>query len=165
MADITVRPLAPDEWRLYRTVRLAALADAPYAFCSTWAGEKAFTEETWRGRLARRGTFLAEDGGEPCGLVSVVPAESAGDADLVSMWVAPSARGRGAAGLLVGAALARAAEEGFARLRLWVTEGNDPAERLYARHGFVRTGAVQSVREGEDAREFEMARTTAPAAG
>ncbi|GAA2932456.1 hypothetical protein GCM10020221_30280 [Streptomyces thioluteus] len=76
----------------------------------------------------------------------------------------PAARSRGAADLLVGAALSRADELGLTGLRLWVTEGNDPAERLYVRHGFTRTGAVQPVREGEDAREFEMARA-ATAAG
>lgn len=169
MADITVRPLTPGDWRLYREVRLAALADAPYAFGSTWSGEIAFPEEKWRERLARRNTFLAEDGGQPCGLVSVVPEgpedpQGPGTGMLVSMWVAPAARSRGAADLLVGAALSRADELGLTGLRLWVTEGNDPAERLYVRHGFTRTGAVQPVREGEDAREFEMARA-ATAAG
>ncbi|GAA0405669.1 GNAT family N-acetyltransferase [Streptomyces luteireticuli] len=160
MTDITVRLLPPEDWRLYRSVRLAALADAPYAFCSTWSGESAFPEEKWQERLAGRNTFLAEDDGRPCGLVSVLPGGPR-TAELVSMWVAPGARGRGAADLLVGAALAWAAGRDLTGLRLWVTEGNDPAERLYERHGFRRTGKVQSVREGEDSREFEMARETA----
>ncbi|MBH1936584.1 GNAT family N-acetyltransferase [Streptomyces sp. AV19] len=167
MTDITVRPTGPEEWRLYRSVRLAALADAPYAFCSTWSGENAFPEERWRERLTRRNTFLAEDaedGGRPCGLVSVLPEEPR-RAELVSMWVAPGARGRGAADLLVEAALAWADGHGRPEVRLWVTEGNEPAERLYARHGFRRTGEWQSVREGEDTREFAMVRPEPPAPG
>jgi hypothetical protein len=39
---------------------------------------------------------------------------------------------------------------------LWVTDGNAGAERLYARHGFTRTGAAQDVRPGH--LEYEMAR-------
>ncbi|MGK5641625.1 N-acetyltransferase family protein [Streptomyces sp. URMC 126] len=159
---ITARPLHSDEWRLYRSVRLAALADAPEAFGSTWAREHVFPEETWRQRLVRRNTFLAERAGEPCGLAGVLP-DGPRTADLVSFWVAPTARGSGTADLLLDAALAWAAEHGHTTLRLRVTDGNDRAERFYLRRGFTRTGEARPVRPGEPRPEFTMTRPTAPA--
>ena len=80
------------------------------------------------------------------------------------MWVAPEARGTGVAGLLVEAVVAQAREQGCETIVLWVSEGNEPAERLYARHGFARTGRVQPVDVDQPARglEFEMRRIDRP---
>ncbi|MBZ4322413.1 GNAT family N-acetyltransferase [Streptomyces huiliensis] len=158
----TVRLLLPDAWRLYRSVRLAALADAPEAFGSTWAAEHAFTEEKWRERLSRRTTFLAERDGAPCGLAGTVPAGPR-TAELVSFWVAPTARGTGAADLLLDAALTWTATHGHTELRLWVTEDNPRAERFYLRHGFTRTGDSQPVRPNEPRLEHAMSRPVAAA--
>ncbi|GAA0477012.1 GNAT family N-acetyltransferase [Streptomyces stramineus] len=161
MSTITTRPLGPEDWRLYRTVRLTALADAPEAFGATWADESTFPEEKWKDRLGRRNSFVAVRDGEACGLVGVVPLDSR-VAGLVSMWVAPGARSQGVGGLLVARALEWAADNGFPEVRLWVSEGNDRAERLYSRQGFRRTGEVQLIRDGEDAEEFAMSRHAGP---
>jgi ribosomal protein S18 acetylase RimI-like enzyme len=75
------------------------------------------------------------------------------------MWVRHTTRGRGVGDLLVLAALRWATDHDFAQVQLWVAEGNDRAERLYARHGFQRTGSVQPVREGEEELEFAMVRS------
>ncbi|MFH8365284.1 GNAT family N-acetyltransferase [Streptomyces sp. NPDC018031] len=163
MTTISVRPLAAEDWALYRTVRLAALTDTPEVFGSTLGREQAFTDDEWRRRLTRWNQFVAEDGAQVCGLIGVVPAAAAaaaaaGLAELVSMWVHPAARGRGVGDLLVRRALRFADEQGFPEVRLWVTVGNGHAERLYARHGFQRSGQVQPVREGEDLLEFAMVR-------
>lgn len=147
MTTISVRPLQPADWDLYRAVRLAALADAPDAFGSTLGREQAFTEDRWRERLTRHCQFVAEDDDGACGLIGILPA-GPGVAELVSMWVSPAARGRGAGDLLVREALRWAHDHDSPQVLLWVAEGNDHAERLYARHGFQRTGRVQPVREG-----------------
>ncbi|MEU7636759.1 MULTISPECIES: GNAT family N-acetyltransferase [unclassified Streptomyces] len=158
MTTISVRPLTAEDWPLYRAVRLAALAQAPEAFGSTLEHEQAFTDDRWRERLTLRNQFVAEDGAEACGLIGIVPV-GPGLAELVSMWVRPDARGRGVADHLVLAVLRWADDHGFPQVRLWVAQGNDRAERLYARHGFQRTGLVEPVREGEPQLEFAMART------
>ncbi|WP_371494368.1 GNAT family N-acetyltransferase [Kitasatospora sp. NBC_00374] len=159
---VVVRRLAAEEWTGYREVRLAALADAPEAFGSTLAREQAFTEDVWRGRLLARNTLVAERDGESLGLVGIVPA-GPGQAELVSMWVHPAARGLGVGDLLVRAAIERAGRLGLPEVLLWVAEANAPAERLYTRHGFGRTGEVQPVDEESDrGLEFAMLR---PATG
>ncbi|MER8186103.1 GNAT family N-acetyltransferase [Kitasatospora sp. NPDC094015] len=156
-APVLRRPAA-DEWTRYRDVRLAALAQAPEAFGSTHAREAAFTEERWRERLTARNTVIAELDGAPCGLAGLVGAGD-GRAELVSMWVHPRARGRGVGDLLVRAVIERAEELGRPEVRLWVAEGNAPAERLYDRHGFARTGEEQPVDDEQPCRGLEFAMT------
>ncbi len=103
--------------------------------------------------------FVAEAGAEVVGTAGGIASTVDGAAEVVSMWVAPAWRARGAAAQLVEAVANWASSEAFRELRLWVVEGNVRAEKAYSKSGFSRTGAVQPVREGEAALEFEMART------
>ena len=160
-----VREITADDWELMRDVRLAALSEAPYAFASTYAREAAFTEARWRGRFSERSvTFFAErepaDGGPasagPAGLSGVFVDDGA--ADLVSMWVRPSARGLGVGGALVAAAAAWARARDFGALYLWVTESNAPARRLYERCGFTATGQSQPLPSDPALAEIRMSR-------
>lgn len=133
--------LGEDDWRLWRQVRLAALAEAPYAYGSTlaeWQGE-GDREERWRDRLALAGShnLVALVGSEAVGSASGVPRD--GHADLVSMWVGPAARGGGLADSLVGAVEAWAVGLGLPELRLRVVAGNDRAVAFYLRRGFAFT--------------------------
>ena len=56
------------------------------------------------------------------------------------MWVAPDKRRRGTAARMLQAAYEWARAAGTQTLTLWVTEGNDPAKRLYESLGFQPTG-------------------------
>lgn len=162
MTGVFVHRVVPDEWGLFREVRLAALHDAPTAFWTTAAVAGATTEVEWRRRLADSACFVALASERPVGLAAGIE-EAPELAEVVSMWVDPSWRGRGVADQLMAAVTSWAAGEGFARLQLWVAVGNDAAERLYARHRFVRTGRVQAMHPDEPARrEFEMMRAVGP---
>jgi GNAT superfamily N-acetyltransferase len=156
---VMVRELAAGDWELLRDVRLAALSEAPYAFGSTYAREVAFTEEQWRARILNRGVtffgFLA-DVTEPAGVGGVYTGD--GVADLVSMWVRPSARGRGVGEALVEAAAAWAKTRDYDTLSLWVTESNTPARGLYERCGFTPTGEYQPLPSDPTLREIQLSR-------
>jgi ribosomal protein S18 acetylase RimI-like enzyme len=157
---VLVREVTADDWELMRDVRLAALAEAPYAFGSTYARESDFTEERWRGRISERSvTFFAHEetaDAAPAGLAGVYVED--GDAEVVSMWVRPSARGLGVGEALVEAAAAWAKTRDFRLLFLWVTESNAPAVRLYERLGFTPTGERQPLPSDPALAEIRMSR-------
>ena len=133
------------------------MKDAPYAFGSKYEREVNAGEDKWRSRLAGRSQFVAEVDGDVAGTAGGIASDDA-SAELISMWVAPSARGKGVGEMLVHVVLDWARDEGHPAVRLWVTEGNVAAERLYLRCGFARTGAAQPVFPGEPSMEFEMER-------
>jgi GNAT superfamily N-acetyltransferase len=155
--------LTPDDWALWRALRLAALREAPAAFGSTLAGAERLEEADWRERLSERAIFAAyPDGvgaGQAAGVAGAMRGEDPTCCDLVSMWVRPVARGRGVGDALVESVVSWAGEHGCRHVRLWVVEGNGPASRLYERHGFAATGQRQPVLPGDESRcEIEMAR-------
>src|SRR5439155_1526489 len=51
---IELRTVRPDDWTIWRDLRLAALAEAPYAFGSTLAQWQDQAEERWRASRATR---------------------------------------------------------------------------------------------------------------
>jgi GNAT superfamily N-acetyltransferase len=147
-----------DGWRVYRDLRLAALRDAPQAFGARLEIERGRDESDWRERLASRTQFVAlGDGRRPVGTVGARQ-ESEEETELVSMWVAPEVRGTGVADQLVAAVIDEARACGSVRVLLWVSDGNDRAERLYVRSGFVRTGRTEPLDDDDPSRgsEFEM---------
>jgi GNAT superfamily N-acetyltransferase len=155
---IRLRQLGEEDWATYRRVRLEALREAAYAFGSTLAREQERPEADWRRALTSRVRFVAESGSAVVGTVSCGDGESTGVAALTAMWVDPAFRRRGIGALLVQRAIEWARETGYSQLVLWVVDGNEDAERLYARHGFRRTGAQEEVRPGR--LEYEMSRVT-----
>jgi ribosomal protein S18 acetylase RimI-like enzyme len=159
-ADVTIRLLAGADWAPLRAARLAALAEAPYAFASTFPREQAFTEQTWRERAGSGRTFGAWRGGDIVGLATALPPEGQRpDWHLVGMWVDPMERGHGIADGLVEAVCEQASQSGADTITLWVTEVNGRARAFYRRLGFAPTGQRQLVRPEEpDHWEEELAR-------
>ncbi|HEY2576487.1 MAG TPA: GNAT family N-acetyltransferase [Streptosporangiaceae bacterium] len=157
--DAEIRRAEPGDWEVLRDVRLAALADTPYAFMATLAQEQEYGEPRWRERIAKSAFFLAWDGARPVGIVGAFSKDGSGW-HVMSMWVTPAARGTGVAGRLIDAVTGYARAQGAAALTLWVTEGNDRARAFYQRQGFQATGSRQPVRpETPDDWEEEMLRS------
>jgi GNAT superfamily N-acetyltransferase len=149
VTGVAVRPVGPEDWPAVREIRLAALADAPEAFKTTVAQARAWTEQDWRDAVAATATFLVETAGQPVGMASGVVRGSR--AEVIRVWVAASARGRGAVAALLEAVAGWARGLGHEELVLWVVDGNSRAEHAYHRFGFRRTGRSQPVpgRPGE----------------
>ena len=136
--------LEPRDWPRWRALRLAALAEAPYAFGSTlaeWTGD-GDTEERWRSRwVGVPHNLVLVLAAHDVGMVGLAPPDAEDLPELLSMWVAPEARGTGASDRGVDAVLALAADLYPGRpVVLSVYEENAAARRLYARHGFVDAG-------------------------
>lgn len=135
---IEIRAIGPDDWRTWRDLRLAALADAPDAFGSRLADWRDATEQRWRDRLAATGTNLvAYLDGTPAGMASGIRGDDPAVTGLISMYVAPFARGHGVGDRLVTAVADWAASTGATALHLDVKAGNGPAAALYRRNGFT----------------------------
>jgi ribosomal protein S18 acetylase RimI-like enzyme len=150
-----IRRFAPDEWRLYRDLRLRALAESPDAFGSTLERERERADADWAERLdagarsAAEAPLVAERGGEAVGLAWARLEDGApGVAHLYQVWVAPEHRGHGAARGLLAEAVAWARAAGAHTLALDVTCGDTPAMRLYTRAGCQPAGEPQPLRPG-----------------
>ncbi|WP_244899920.1 GNAT family N-acetyltransferase [Rhodoferax fermentans] len=141
--------LIPEHAAQYRTLMLQAYAQHPQAFSSSVAERAALPVSWWVRRLEPAddapevvlGVFDAQ------ALVAVVGVGfEARDklrhkATLFGMYVAPQARQRGLGSALVQAALDCArARPGIQLVQLTVTEGNQAAQALYERFGFVSFG-------------------------
>jgi len=141
---LELRTLEPDDWPLWRGLRLAALAEAPSAFGSTlaeWQGP-GDREERRRSRLSIPGArdLVAFVDGAPVGMATGVPGDGSATVELISMWVDPAARGKGVGDHLVREVERWAVERGATTLRLSVMPDNRSATALYERHGFTDTG-------------------------
>ncbi len=138
---VHLKVLTPNDWRLWRRVRLAALQEAPTAFGSVladWQGD-GDREERWRHRLTTVSfNVIADADGDPAGMVSGGWIDQ--DVELMSLWVAPFARGQGVGDRLVETVVQWARNQHAPRVILSVKDHNAFAIRLYRRQGFREVG-------------------------
>ncbi|MDP9301917.1 MAG: GNAT family N-acetyltransferase [Actinomycetota bacterium] len=153
-----VRRARADDWEALREIRLAALADSPDAFGSTFAEERDADEARWQGWVTGKGwdgdvaTFVAEGADPLIGMATGFrPNDRPTTGWLFAMWVRPERRGEGIGRQLVAVVAEWAAALDIDQLLLHVTDGNDGAVRFYASCGFVGTSdAPEPLREGSD---------------
>jgi GNAT superfamily N-acetyltransferase len=143
-AVVTVTRLGEDNWRRWREVRLAALADSPASFGSAVEDERVIAEDGWRELVRDAAVFVATAGDGVAGAVAGLYRDSAEDRGLGAMWVTPQWRGRGVAGMLVAAVAAWSRSGNAVRVGLWVPDDNARARRFYEREGFRVTGKRRS---------------------
>jgi len=147
-----------------RDIRLRALRDSSKAFGGTLAESEARPAEVWMRQLRELATFVAATPQGDVGMVrTVTSADDPATALLLSMWVAPSMRGRGVGEALVEAVVEWARRNGHERVELEVRDANAPAVALYERLGFVWAGPTSDpVPEHRRVRELTRPRGSAP---
>ena len=104
-------------------------------------GEEPWTARTFWSELGQLGTrhyLVALDRDEVVGYAGLC--DYPDEAWVQTMAVAPAAQGSGLGARLLEALLDGAARRGQRTVRLEVRSDNAAAQRLYARHGFVREG-------------------------
>ncbi len=141
---IDVRQLGNGEWKLYRSTRLAALQDAPYAFGSNkYEREIAFSEAKWKERADQGAEgkesvcIIALDGDHGVGIAGgITPTDNPRVSKLVSMWVQEDYRGTDVASRLIAQIEVWSFDRGSEQIILGVSGGNDRAARFYEKMGF-----------------------------
>jgi ribosomal protein S18 acetylase RimI-like enzyme len=158
---ITVRRVRPREWRRWRDLRLAALADSPRAFGSTHQTESTRADQVWKARTAafasdpNRAVFVAAQGRRWVGCAGIYAAEDE-PTTVISMWVAPEARRQGIARRLLDAVRAWAEARGEPQIRLLVVRDQRAARALYERYGFRKSGHWEPMDRDASILEDEM---------
>jgi RimJ/RimL family protein N-acetyltransferase len=129
---------------VFAGVRLRALADSLGENDPQYQQESAFTAAQWRRRLRDHAQFAALVGDRPVGLIGAQQ-ENAEIVYLYSLWLDPTARGRGLARPLVAAAVDWAARDRSVRtVTLRVAADNVVARGVYESLGFTTVAAEPS---------------------
>lgn len=142
--DYILKPLPPADWRLFREIRLEALATNPGMFGNSYALEYAFPDSHWQDRLSSPanavwGLFLRT---EIIGLTGLFgDADHPGEARLTTSFIQPEHRGNGLTGLFYRARIDWARAHGLKRLVITHRRGNEASRKAMLRAGFRHTHA------------------------
>jgi ribosomal protein S18 acetylase RimI-like enzyme len=133
---LTARLLA-DAYRRADHIR----AFAPDGSHESWqAYVRTLVETDGCGELLSSATLVAEHDGPAGAVVTTTIDREHGVAHLAQIAVSPRMQGQGLARTLLGRAMTASAREGLGSMTLLVSSRNEPAQRLYAMHGFKQTG-------------------------
>jgi len=157
---ITITRFTPQQWLVYRALRLGSLAEAPDAFGAQLAEQQDWPDTLWKMRL-EAGIFsddalplLARCDGGPAGLIwgkvegAASSASHLPDVHVYQVWVAPAYRGRSVGKALLDAVIAWARSKHARAIHLSVALTATSATRLYLRAGFIAIGKPHLLREG-----------------
>jgi ribosomal protein S18 acetylase RimI-like enzyme len=147
-ATSRVARLTEADWRVFAAVRLRALADSLGENDPQYQQEAAFTAAKWRRRLREHAQFTVLIGDRPAGLIGA-QLENAETVYLYSLWLDPSARGRGLARPLVTAAVEWARQRRARTVTLRVAADNAVARGVYESLGFSLNSAENPSDNGE----------------
>lgn len=162
-----MRRIADGDGPILRSVRLAALADAPGDATTTLARAQARDDDHWDEAASAnslgglQATFFAEVGGDTSaqvvGMVGAY-ANRDGAVNVVGLWSAPGFRDIGVAAELIAAVAEWASNASGDRLRLWLVERNEFALAFYEDEGFEATGATMPYEPNPRIRQLELVR-------
>jgi GNAT superfamily N-acetyltransferase len=145
----------PEDWEIYRGIRLRSLREEPHAYASDYETEARYQPDLWRERLATAFTYLAfDDDHDLVGIATGVWTRD-GDTHVVGMYVAPEARGLGCAHQLLDA-IADLAIWRHGKRWWWRWPSPTSATRSYHSYGFVETGRRRLMDRDPSITEIEL---------
>lgn len=157
MSKFKIRVLAPEDWEIYKLIRLRSLEESPDSFGSTYEREVSFPDSVWLSRLSPElaGTIslplVAEIDGKEVGVASGLIRESDSKvANIYQMWVSPDARGKGIAASFLDEIKTWALDKESTSMALSVTTVNNAAVGLYQSYGFSPAGDTEELRVGSE---------------
>lgn len=141
--SFTVRRLDPPDFPAVRALRLEALAAHPSAYGASYESESQEPLESYYKRIENLIYIGGFNGDSLRGIAALLPTpaeKSAHIARLISVYVAPDARGTGLSRALIQSLIDIASRLKFEQITLNVEANNEHAILLYERLGFVTYG-------------------------
>ncbi|MDB5490300.1 MAG: family N-acetyltransferase [Micavibrio sp.] len=139
----TIRQLKPEDWVVFKAIRLKALLTDPSVFSSDYQKEKLITDTGWREWLEdrRNAVFGIFDGDRPVGMTGImIDREDASGkgAKLWGSWLEPSIRGQGLSVMMYEARIDWARNHPVVE-KVYVShrESNLRSRNSNQKHGFV----------------------------
>lgn len=151
---IAVRDAERDDAEALGEVHAAswAAAYAPF-FDPAFAADAVRDRRTrWSARIGQvpGRILLAEAGGRPLAFSFSLPSSTRPElAEIYSFYCHSDAWGAGVAAALMTGTLDRLRDDDFARVHLWTLQDTPRSRRLYARSGFLETGAERAYDFGD----------------
>jgi ribosomal protein S18 acetylase RimI-like enzyme len=141
---IEIKPILPDQWQLHKSVRCAALANAPFAYSSSLESALKRSDDDWM-QITRRYadtpnsiTYFAFRNELPCGISACV--SDGNEVEMYAVWVDPACRRKGVGRALIEYARAWSKANGATRLRVGIFDDNHDALAFYRSTGFSDSG-------------------------
>jgi len=161
MTDVFLRPLVPDDWEIFRGMRLCALSMHPGFYSGTFKDAETRPPDEWREMLDGKGKkiFGLLDGSELIGITAVFTCRNdpGGQTGVFAMsFIEPDYRGRGYADLYYKARIDFGVRHlPWTRLSVSHRSDNEPSKRAILRHGFTFIGQKEKDwPDGERMEEF-----------
>lgn len=152
MPDIKIVKLNPDDWRLYRQIRLESLQAEPQAYSSSFGEVSQRPDSHWQERLieTQQGSqswlLFAKENDRIIGMVGAYRSVTSGVVEIISLYVTIRNRQKGAGRALLEAILAEISQASDIRKAcLTVNSEQAAAVALYRESGFQVTGETGGV--------------------
>jgi ribosomal protein S18 acetylase RimI-like enzyme len=142
---VKFRHLTPDDYNIWRNIRLEALSAHPQSFLTTYEEELARPESQSNDWLASGSLMGAFDGDDLCAVMSIDPEKPPAMAHrgwIHTVYCRPNWRGGPMSRGLMDYAIAQAKEAGLLQLELYVEATNTRAIAFYERFGFQLCGRI-----------------------
>lgn len=148
---VNIISLTPSRWREYKTLRLHAIMQDPYAFGKTYEEDATLPDNVWKQRLKEDGKtgymLFAERSGILVGMAGALLDEGSINqhrARIISVYVLPEARSKGIGTQLIKKLLEKlVGDPRIIIAYLLVNQRQEAAVKLYESQGFAIVGIIE----------------------